>query len=436
MGLRNEFSPQTLKAGMQQAIALVDANNFYCSCERVFDARLHGRPLVVLSNNDGNIIARSEEAKRLGLKMGEPFFQAWKTMERHQVEWFSSNYELYGDLSSRVMDTLADFSPQVENYSIDEAFLTLTPEKNKTLADLGRLIRQRVKRHVGIPVSVGIAETKTLAKIAAFHAKRSTKAQGVLDLTFSPFQQAAMERTPVDEVWGIGPRYGEMLRAHDIFTAWDLRNTPDDWIRQQMTVVGLRTVHELRGIVCHPLELTSSTRKTITVSRSFGSPVESLEELRDAVAFYVSRAGEKLRSEKVVAGVITTFIETDRFRPVPQHSKSITLEIAPLSNTTTELRELAFKGLAAIYKPDFEYRKAGILLAELMPEDAVPRRLWDEEHNEQMRKAMAAIDEVNKKLGRDTVRIGLFSRVGAWNTRFRKRSPRYTTKWNELMIVK
>jgi DNA polymerase V len=433
LGLRDAFPAQTLA---MQAIALIDANNFYCSCERLFEAKLHGQPLVVLSNNDGNIIARSEEAKRLGLKMGEPLFEAWKTMERHQVEWFSSNYELYGDLSARVMETLRDFTPQIEPYSIDEAFLALVPEPHTTLTEMARSIRQRVKRHVGIPVAVGVAETKTLAKVAAFHAKRSCKADGIVDLYRSPFQQRALELMPVGEVWGVGPRYAEMLRAHDIYTAWDLRNTPEDWIRQQMTVVGVRTVQELRGIPCHPLELVPAARKSITVSRSFGSTVESLPELQAAIAFYVSRASEKLRQEKLVASALTVFIETDRFREGPQYAKSLTLEIAPLSNLTPELRELAFKGLAVIYQPEFAYRRAGVLLADLLPEAEVSRRLWEDARNEQMRKAMQAMDEINQKLGRDTVKVGYYARTGAWQTRFRKRSPRYTTNWNELMKVR
>jgi DNA polymerase V len=198
----------------------------------------------------------------------------------------------------------------------------------------------------------------------------------------------------------------------------------------------VRTVQELRGIPCHPLELSPAARKSITVSRSFGNTVESLPELQAAVAFYVSRAGEKLRREKLVASALTVFIETDRFRSEPQYAKSLTLEIAPLSNLTPELRELAFKGLAAIYQPEYAYRRAGVLLADLVPESEVPRRLWEDARNEQMRKAMQAMDEINQKLGRDTVKVGYYARTGAWQTRFRKRSPRYTTNWNELMKVR
>jgi len=299
---------------MASAIGLIDANNYYCSCERVFDAHLTGKPVIVLSNNDGCVIARSDEAKAIGIAMGTPAFMIKDLIKRHGVEVFSSNYSLYGDLSSRMMEVLTDFSPEVECYSIDEAFVGLDYSRRESLDEIGRSIRKRLKRYIGIPVSIGIAETKTLAKVASYHAKRSQKARGVLDLTRSPYQELALKKTPVEEVWGIGPRYAAFLGEHGIFTALDLREARDDWVRANLTVVGLRTVHELRGVSCLPLELCSSSRKSVTVSRSFGGKVETLKELRAAVAYYVTRAGEKLRREKLAAGMLTVFIETSRFR--------------------------------------------------------------------------------------------------------------------------
>lgn len=335
------------------------------------------------------------------------------------------------------MATLADFTPDIEYYSIDEAFLALTPTRQQTLTELGRAIQQRVKRTVGIPVSVGIAETKTLAKIATYHAKRSpAKTQGVLDLTASPYQELALEKTPVAEVWGVGSRYAEMLGRHRIQTALDLRNAPDDFIRQQMSVVGLRTVHELRGIRCLPLELVSATRKSITVSRSFGSAVATIEDLRAALALYVSRAAEKLRKEELVAGTLTTFIETNRFQPPPQYNGALTLDIAPFSNLTPELQALTWQALAAIYQPGYQYKRAGVLLTNLVPAQTVTRRLWEDERNEQLRQVMSAMDAINTKFGRDTVRWGAFARQGLWPTKFGQRSPRYTTRWDELMTVR
>jgi DNA polymerase V len=416
-------------------IALVDCNSFYCSCERVFDPTLVGRPVVVLSNNDGNIIARTSEAKALGIAMGAPAFQIRDLIKRHGVIVRSSNYELYGDMSARVMDCLSDFTDELETYSIDEAFLRVYVGAKGSFADLGREIRGRVLKHTGIPVSVGMAETKTLAKVANYHAKRSEKAAGVLSLVRSTYKDMALARLPVDEVWGVGPRYTEMLRRHGIETALDLRDAPDDWVRERMTVVGLRTVTELRGTPCIPLEITPPNKKLITVSRSFGAATASLDELRAAIAFYTARAAEKLRRQKLAAGAVTVFIETDRFKPGPQYSNSVTLNVAPKSDNTWELRELAFSGLARIYKPEYDYRRAGVTLGGLELADLVAKRLWEDEWYERQRRLMAAVDRLNGKYGRDTVRCGLFHTEGQWRTRFAKRSPRYTTRWSEICEV-
>ena len=416
-------------------IALVDCNSFYCSCERVFDPTLVGRPVVVLSNNDGNIIARTSEAKALGIAMGTPAFQIRDLIKRHGVIVRSSNYELYGDMSARVMDCLSDFTDELETYSIDEAFLRVYVGAKGSFADLGREIRGRVLKHTGIPVSVGMAETKTLAKVANYHAKRSEKAAGVLSLVRSTYKDLALARLPVDGVWGVGPRYTEMLRRHGIETALDLRDAPDDWVRERMTVVGLRTVTELRGTPCIPLEITPPNKKLITVSRSFGAATASLDELRAAIAFYTARAAEKLRRQKLAAGAVTVFIETDRFKPGPQYSNSVTLNVAPKSDNTWELRELAFSGLARIYKPEYDYRRAGVTLGGLELADLVAKRLWEDEWYERQRRLMAAVDRLNGKYGRDTVRCGLFHTDGLWRTRFAKRSPRYTTRWSEICEV-
>jgi DNA polymerase V len=245
----------------------------------------------------------------------------------------------------------------------------------------------------------------------------------------------ALERLPVDEVWGIGPRYSKMLKEQGIETALDLRDAPDDWVRERMTVVGLRTVTELRGTPCIPLEITPPNKKLITVSRSFGAATSSFDELRAAIAFYVTRAAEKLRRQRLAAGTITIFIETDRFKPVPQYSNAQTLNVAPKSDNTWELRELAFNGLARIYRQGYEYRRAGITLGGLELADLVAKRLWADEWYERQRRLMAAVDQLNGKFGRDIVRCGIFSTAGAWRTRFARRSPRYTTRWPEICDV-
>src|SRR5262245_27407613 len=279
----------------------------------------------VLSNNDGCVIARTNESKALGIEMGAPAFKLRDLIKQHDVIVRSSNYELYGDMSARVMDCLSDFTDELETYSIDEAFLRLDVGAEESFTALGREIRCRVLKHTGIPVSVGLAKTKTLTKVANYHAKRSEKAAGVLSLERQAHTDLALERLPVDEVWGIGPRYTEMLRRHGIETAIALRDAPDDWVRDRMTVVGLRTVTELRGTPCIPLEISPPNKKLITVSRSFGAAASSLDELRAAIAFYTARAAEKLRRQRLAAGTITVFIETDRFKPVAQYSPSVTL---------------------------------------------------------------------------------------------------------------
>ncbi|MBY0403160.1 MAG: Y-family DNA polymerase, partial [Cyanobacteria bacterium] len=298
--------------------ALADCNNFYASCERVFNPSLINQPIVILSNNDGCIIARSNEAKALGIKMGEPVYLARHTILRHKVHVFSANFTLYGDLSHRVMETLKAFAPAQEVYSIDEAFLDLSsfagfpPEQ---LKQYGETIRSTVYRRTKITVSIGIAETKTLAKLAAELAKKSPKAQGVLNLTHSKHQDLALAKTPVDLVWGVGRQFADKLKRNNIHTALDLRHAEDKWILKHFGVVLMRTVMELRGISCIPLTQTPPPKKTIMTSRSFGYPIQTLRELKQAVATYTARTGEKLREEKLFANQIEVFIKTNRFRP-------------------------------------------------------------------------------------------------------------------------
>lgn len=419
------------------AIALVDCNNFYASCERVFDASLARKPVVVLSNNDGCIVARSNEAKALGIRMGQPFFEVRDLVEKCGVAVRSSNYELYGDLSARVMGALSDFTDELEAYSIDEAFLRLRVSRGESFADVGREMRRRVKKLTGIPVSIGIAETKTLAKVAGYHAKQSQKAAGVLDLVKSPYRDLALERLPVDEVWGVGPRYSAMLKASGIETALALRDAADEWVKDRMTVVGLRTVRELRGVPCIPLETVSPAKKNLTVSRTFGASTDSFEEVRAALAFFVTRAAEKLRRQKLLAGSITVWIQTDRFRKEePQYSNAATLSVAPKSDSTLELRDLAFAGLAKIFRTGFNYRKAGVTLNGLELAELVSMRLWEDACFERERRLMAAVDRCNERFGRDAVTCGLFPSDGTWRARFAMRSPRATTRWPEICSAK
>jgi len=307
---------------MTAMFALLDCNNFYVSCERLFQPMLQGKPVVVLSNNDGCVIARSDEAKALGIPMGLPAFKLTELLQEHPIEIFSSNYTLYGDLSTRVMKTLTQWAPAVEVYSIDEAFLDLTGLSTDALAGYGHTMRATIHQWTGIPVSIGIGPTKTLAKLANRLAKRSLEAQGMVALTSPSEIEAILAQMPIEALWGIGPGYTRCLKAHDIRTALQLRDANDRWIRQQLGVVGQRIVWELRSISCLSLERCPPPKHSLMVSRSFGRPITTRTEMSEAVASYMSRAAEKLRRSHGAAGVLTVFLMTNRFTEEPQQSPS------------------------------------------------------------------------------------------------------------------
>lgn len=420
---------------MQSPIALIDANNFYVSCERVFQPRLVGRPVVILSNNDGCIIARSEEAKELGIKMGAPLFKLRHLVEAYDVAVYSSNYTLYGDMSHRLMEALLEFTPEVEIYSIDEAFMSLDQRNAGSALAQGLTIKKKVQQWTGIPVSIGIAPTKTLAKVAQRFAKKSSESQGVLDLMDECRQTTALEETGVESVWGVGPAYSKLLKAAGISTARKLRDADRRWIRQRMTVAGARIVEELRGIRCLSLEESPPQKKSVTCSRSFGLLIESLDELREAVALYMTKAAERLRRFHMAASVVTLFINTDRFSTDAQYSNSITYELAYATDTTQELLQWALKGLEKIYRPGYRYRKAGVILGHLIPAGDISMRLFGDVKFECSRKVMKAVDEINRRYGHGTVRFGVEKPGGRWETKFLRRSPRYTTCLNDALRV-
>jgi DNA polymerase V len=417
------------------AIALIDANNFYVSCERVFQPKLRNRPVVVLSNNDGCVIARSNEAKALGVKMGAPLFKTQHLVEAYDVAVYSSNYALYGDMSQRVMDALQEFTPEVEVYSIDEAFMGLEDEGGAGLRARGTEIREKVRQWTGIPVSVGIGHTKTLAKIANRVAKKEETAQGVFDLTPVSEQTRVLEGTAVEDVWGVGPAYAKLLKAAGIHTARKLRDADRRWIRRRMTVVGARIVEELRGHSCLSLEQCPQQKKSLTCSRSFGMLVESLEELRQAVGVYLTRAAERLRRAGLAAGVVTVFINTSRFGSEPRYGNSITYELASATDVTGELLEWALKGLGQIFRSGYKYKKAGVMLNRLVPADQLSTRLFGATSFERSRRVMRALDQINARHGRDTVRYGVARPNGRWQTRFLRKSQNYTTCLREVLCI-
>jgi DNA polymerase V len=422
---------------MPPIFALVDCNNFYVSCEQVFQPTLQGKPVVVLSNNDGCVIARSEEAKALGIPMGLPAFQLEEHFPDHMVDIYSSNYALYGDMSARVMTTLAHFTPEVEVYSIDEAFLNLTGCGEGNLTAYGSIIRQTVHRWTGIPISIGIGETKTLAKLANRLAKRFRETQGVVDLTVSQQQDAVLATIPVNDIWGIGRSYTRLLHANGIHSALELRDAHEKWIRQEMGVVGLRIVWELRGISCLPLELCPPPKKSLMVSRSFGRAITSLHEMREAVAAYMSRAAEKLRRARVAAGMLTVFLMTNRFKEdEPQYHNELRLPLPVATNDTAELLRYALRGIEQIFQEGYRYKKAGVMLTGLVPAHRIQTHLFDTKDRERSARLMAVIDHINTQMGSGTLQYAAAGLKPRWTMRSARRSPRYTTKWDELVVVR
>jgi DNA polymerase V len=367
--------------------------------------------------------------------MGTPLFKTEHLVEAYDVAVYSSNYALYGDMSQRVMGALHEFTPDVEIYSIDEAFMALEGDNGLTLRSQGLEIRDKVKKWTGIPVSIGIAQTKTLAKIANRFAKKSEDAQGVLDLTPLIEQTAALEETAVDEVWGVGPAYSKLLKAAGIATARQLRDTDRRWVRKRMTVVGARIVEELRGVRCLPIEQCPPQKKSITCSRSFGVLTDSLEDLREAVSVYMTRAAERLRRFRLSAGVVTVFIMTNRFSQESQYSNSVTFDLAYSTDVTDELIGWALKGLGQVFRGGFNYKKAGVMLNGLVPTDQQSKRLFGDASYERSRQLMKAVDEINARHGRDTVRLGAARPNGRWQTKFLKRSPCYTTRIREALRI-
>ncbi|MHC4083629.1 MAG: Y-family DNA polymerase [Planctomycetota bacterium] len=425
-------SDQRYTQAMKEIFALVDCNNFYASCERAFNPKLEGRPIVVLSNNDGCIVARSNEAKALGIGMGVPAFEAEKVIEENNVEVFSSNYALYADMSSRVMKTLSTFTPDMEVYSIDEAFLNLAGF-NCSLTDYGRKICRTVKRWTGIPVTVGIGRTKTLAKIANRIAKHSGRGDGVQDLTDIASLDEILTAIPVEKIWTVGIKTTIKLKRAGIETALHLQRADINWIRQKFGVVGVRTVYELRGMSCYPLEQNPPVKKSIAVSRSFGRPVESIEGLKEAVATYCSRGGEKLRQHGLAAGLMTVYVTTSRFIK-NRYFNSHTIEFPVATSDTKELIGGALLCIDRLYRRGFLFKKAGIVLSGLVPENRIQGNLFDSVDRAKSRRLMQVIDAVNSRLNCPLrwVAEGLNQ---PWKVKFNRRSYRYTTRWDELPPV-
>lgn len=422
----------------KRVFAIVDCNNFYASCERVFNPGLAGKPLVVLSNNDGCVVARSQEAKALGIKMGQPWFQCQHLVKPHGLIALSSNYALYADMSRRVMAILAGFTPEQEVYSIDESFLAFSCKNEVNWQKLGVNIREKVLKWTGLPVCVGFAPSKTLAKLANHWAKTRPEFAGACDYTALPAAQrlALLQATPVGEVWGVGRHLTEKLGELGIRSAADLQAADPVWLGGRFSVVLTRTVEELRGVSCLDLEDIAPPKQQIMTSRSFGVPVTDLAELREAMTAYTTRAAEKLRAEGQLAGEIQVFIRTSPFKPdAPQYSGALRLRLPEPTDDTLRLVKAARFLLRRLYRPGFQYQKAGILLSELQPASLNQGQLFGTVDIARRNRLMTVMDQLNRDMGRGTLFLAGAGIDRNWRMRQGNRSPRYTTHWAEIPVA-
>jgi DNA polymerase V len=420
-------------------LALVDGNNFYVSCERVFRPDLIGKPVGVLSNGDGIFVARSQEVKALGIKMGTPVFQVRHLIERYKIHLFSSNFPLYADISSRVMSILEQFAPSVEVYSIDEAFLDLTGVGDPDPIAYGQQIKKAVFRATGIPVCIGMGPTKTLAKLANFAAKQWQQTGGVLDVSDPGRREKLMKLVPVGEVWGIGNRTASKLNQLGIQSVWDLANQPPDRMQEQFTVVVARTVLELNGVSCLAWEDVAPDKQQIISSRSFSRRLTTYAELAEAMAAFGSRAAEKLRAQHSVAAAVTVFLRTNPFNPQePQYQRVAGTKLPTPTQDTRVIIGAANRLLKEIFRAGYAYQKAGVQLTQIQPA-AVPGQqdLFDAglPGRVQSEKLMAAVDQINRRFPKGIVLAAAGFRQD-WRPKAEKLSPRYTTNWRELVAIK
>lgn len=416
---------------MSARFALVDCNNFYASCERVFDPSLIGRPVVILSNNDDCVIARSEEAKKLGIAMGAPAFRHIETFRRHAVRVLSSNFALYGDMSARVMASIAPLVTSMEIYSIDEAFLRFEADQGE---DFARFLRATVRQWTGIPVSIGIGPTKTLAKIANRIAKKNLQHNGVFEIPAAT--GGILSGINCAEVWGIGRRTAAKLAGAGVRTALDLQHADIAWVRQKFGVVGERIVRELNGLSCLSLEELPPTKQSIATARSFGRRIESLDELEEALSTYTARVAEKLRAAKLLATHLQVFLETNPFNPgQPQHHAAAQTTMASPCNTTPRLIASALDLLRSIYRPGHLYKKTGVIVGGLVGEGGIQPELFAPLEDPSRRVLAAVVDRLNRKLGSGAVRYGSMGITQGWSMRQERRSKKFTTRWSDLLVA-
>lgn len=422
---------------MSRVIALVDGNNFYVSCERVFNPALERRPVVVLSNNDGCVVSRSDEAKVLGIRMGVPFFEVRSLVKSHGLVWLSSNYALYGDMSARMMRLLSAFTPRQEIYSIDESFLDFSDMPGNAAA-LGRDIRQRIRQYLGITTCTGIGSSKTLAKLANHVAKTHKPCNGVFNWAeLSADRQAAlMGRLDVGEVWGVGRKLAEQLKRMGISTVLHLKDADAAKMRKKFSVVMERTVAELNGESRLELEDITTPKAHIQATRSFGRPVTAIDELREAAMSYVIRAAERMRAQHSICSQVSVYIHTGKHSPgILSYTPSILVPLAAPTDDTRRLCAAALHGLEQIYRPGYRYKKAGVMLTGLQSAATTQVDLFADKEQPRATRLMATMDAINQTYGMNTATFAGAGIEQPWRMQSMRKSPRYSTSWNELAIV-
>ena len=415
---------------------LCDCNNFFVSCERVFNPSLNGRPVVVLSNNDGCVVSRSNEAKAIGIQMGQPLYQIRDLVKRYDVAVHSSNYRLYGDMSNRVMETLKSHVPHIEIYSIDEAFLELDGYPIDGLLQMGRELSRIVKRNTGIPVSIGISHTKTLAKIASRLCKKYPKLQGACLMHRDEDIAKVLSTYPIEDIWGIGRRHSKKLHAAGVATAMQLCNKSHEWVQNMLSITGVRTWRELQGEPAIEFKHKIADKQTITVSRSFAKEIYDMEELRETLSTFASMAAEKLRQQHSVAGELQVFILTNRHREdMPQHREGKLVKFVTPTNSTLEIVKAATAMLKELYRRGYGYKKSGVTLCDIMPDNAVQKSLFDTTDHPKHKLLMQTIDNINSTLGSNSIKLVSQGNIGDHINR-QHLSPEYTTDWNDILVVK
>ena len=417
----------------KKVFALIDCNAFYVSCERVFNPKLNNKPVVALSNNDGCIIARSKEAKALGIKMGVPLFKVKDIVERENVIVFSSNYTLYADMSRRVMNIISEFTPSIEVYSIDEAFIELT-NMNVDYESYAHHMRKVILQYTGIPVSIGIASTKTLTKVANHIAKDDESLEGVCSLIQHENLDQVLEDTNVADVWGVGRQLSKKLIANGIFNAKLLKNCEDAWVRKMMSVNGLKTVSELREISCLDLEETSATRKSCCTTRSFGKPLINLEDIEQAVTTFARRATERIRGENLIASTVSVFLRTNPFDRNRYYSNSSTTTLSYPTYDTVQIVKIALQLTKIIFRENYKYKKAGVLLSGLYEKGTETKDLFSETRYRSP-KLMSAVDQINERYGSDTIQIATECQMGKWKQKRKNCTQSYTTQLDNVLLI-